>query len=156
VLLSFLFLFRSFFPFSKQYRDWCLYRALTWLLHHAEAYFFCLMLYPIACLSRFSFRFVVSIWLDVNESELWVVGPAWPLACPWRPSPHAPPFSLILFSRVATSLSLSSTSPCPRCDFGEQLSPIIEPRGELPPPLSSLPLLLPSPYVQPLPDDLLP
>jgi hypothetical protein len=29
---------------------------LTWLLHHAEAYFFCLMLCLIACPSHFGFR----------------------------------------------------------------------------------------------------
>jgi hypothetical protein len=45
----FLFLFRSFLLFSKQYRDWCPYRVspkpmLILLLHHAGSYLFCLML----------------------------------------------------------------------------------------------------------------
>jgi hypothetical protein len=36
-----------------------------------------------------------------------------------------------------SNTSTSSTSPCPRWDYGERLPPIVEPRGELP-----LPFLL--------------
>jgi hypothetical protein len=62
--------------------------------------------------------------------------------------PCAPLSLSILFYRVETSLSLSSTSPCPRWDSGEQLPPIVEPRGELPLSSSLLfsPSSLPSPW----------
>jgi hypothetical protein len=81
-------------------------------MHHAEAYFFCLMLCLITRPSRFGFRFVVCFRLVVVRAvDLWP-GP-WPdPAWPWRLTPHVcpSPLYLIFFFRAATSLSLSSTS----------------------------------------------
>jgi hypothetical protein len=89
--------------------------------------------------------------LEVSECEQWVVGAARPMARPTlaRFGPGAPlappmcvppPLSLSFsFSRVATSLSLSS----PRWDSGERLPSIVEPKVSFP--LLPLSLLPPSP-----------
>jgi hypothetical protein len=89
--------------------------------------------------------------------------PAQPMRAPGAPAPHARPHPLSLsffLSCAATSLSLSSTSPCPRLDSGERLSLIVKPRGELS--FSSLLSLFPSPLpvrstpTAPSPDPLAP
>jgi hypothetical protein len=97
---------------------------LTWVLHHAEAYFFCLMLCFIARLSRLVSDFGSLLVSDQWSCALWVSVPARDPAqpspvCPARrapsvpPSPHAPPLSPFLsfvFPAQQLSLPLSHLS----------------------------------------------
>jgi hypothetical protein len=98
---------------------------LTCVLHHAEEYFFCLMLCLIARLSRLGFQFAVcfrlvvvcAVDLQPDPRSGPARGPTRPGPALARAPPSAPPppmhplLSLsFFFSRATTSLSLSSTS----------------------------------------------
>jgi hypothetical protein len=100
---------------------------LTWVLHHAEAYFFCLMLCLIARLSRFRFliRDLISIsgracsgfsvrlavWPNPRSGPARGLTQPGPGTRPLVPHPHARPLSLShFFSSATTSLSLSFIS----------------------------------------------
>jgi hypothetical protein len=75
---------------------------LSWVLHHVESYFFCLMLCLIVCLPSLVLDFVSrldsNLWLCASWVFVPWCGPArpWP-ARPWRPCPspftRPPPFS---------------------------------------------------------------
>jgi hypothetical protein len=91
---------------------------LTWVLHHAEAYFFCLMLCLIARPSRLVSDFDSQLDSDQWSCVLWAsvpardlaqpdttqLSPTGPLATrPWRSTPPMRPLSLShLVSRAAT------------------------------------------------------
>jgi hypothetical protein len=120
---------------------------LTWVLHHAEAYFFFLFLCLIARSSRFSFRFTFFFRLVVVRAVgFWPArGPARDPTQPgpWRPHTpmRAPSLSLSFCFPCSNSLSLSSTSlppPCPRCDPVDGYRRLLHPKVSSPP-LSSLP-----------------
>jgi hypothetical protein len=112
------------------------------VLHHAEAYFFCLMLFLIV-------RLLFAIFLRlvvVRAVDLWpgpTRDPTRPSLAPGAPPPpmRAPSLSLSHFCFPRSNyLCLSSTSlppPCPRCD------PVDGYRRSLDPKVSS-PLLSPS------------
>jgi hypothetical protein len=125
---------------------------LSWVLHHAEAYFFCLMSCSIACLSSLVSGFVLRLDSDQCLCVLWDFDPRpglarpWP-ARPWRPCPPpcAPCISLThsIFPRTTPSPHLSLSSPlCPRCS-GDGYRRIWIPKVSSPPP--SLFLFLPFP-----------
>jgi hypothetical protein len=93
---------------------------LTWVLHHAEAYFFCLMLCLIARPSRFQFsiRNLISIRGRVCSGfparpAVWPGLSVHPLAP--HPSMHTPSLSHFLFPHNNFPLPLFHL-PGPRCD----------------------------------------
>jgi hypothetical protein len=117
---------------------------LTWVLHHAEAFFRCPILFLIARPSRLVSDFDSHLdsdqWLCVLWASVPARNPAPPGGLPRAPSAATPPmrvpplpFSHLVFPR-SNSLSLSSTSLPPLC-LGDpvRLSPNFRPQGELPP-----------------------
>jgi hypothetical protein len=94
---------------------------LTWVLHHAEAYFFCLMLCFIAGLPCLVSDFDSLLVFDQWSCALWVSVPARDPAQPSPAQPDAPlavipscALSLICFSRATTpSPSLPPLSVAP-------------------------------------------
>jgi hypothetical protein len=98
---------------------------LTLVLHHAEAYFFCLMIvFNHASVSP-HFRILIRNWFSISgraccgfsARDATQPSLAPPMAWhPWRPhTPHAPPLSLSFGFPRSNSLSLSSTSLPPLC-----------------------------------------
>jgi hypothetical protein len=133
---------------------------LTWVLHHVEAYFFCLMLCLIAHRSRFGFRFVFFFRLVVVRVVGFWLGPRSDPTQPWRAPlvPQPPPMctpslSHFCFSR-SNFLSLSPTSllpPCPRCDPMDGYHRSSNHKVSFPSPSSLPPSPFPLPCARPSP-----
>jgi hypothetical protein len=136
---------------------------VSWVLHHAEAYFS----WSDVVISRvfvsfcFGFRFVIGLRWWSCVSWVWIRGLAKPgsarpspdhapLALPMRAPPPPDPFVSFDFSRAITSLSLFHLSLSPRgaLGFGDGDRRSLDPRGELPLSLS-LSLSLPHPFFLP-------
>jgi hypothetical protein len=135
---------------------------VSWVLHHAEAYFSWsdIVISRVFVSFRFGFRFVTGFRLVVMR----VMGldprcgpsPAQPgpvrppgAPCPPYAPPPPDPFVSFVFSRAVTPLLHLSLSPRGALGFGDGDRRSLDPRGEFPLPSPSLYLSPPLPFFFP-------